>query len=117
MEITKLNNLGEVIRLSAKGQIVQSTLLSSDPVGEVLGPAGYDRKVLLNMAEVRFFDSMGLGWLLKCNKRFREAGGTLVIHSIPPVALDMMKVMGLSQVLKLSDDEASALVAIEGVHP
>jgi anti-anti-sigma factor len=117
MEITKLNDLGEVVRLSAKGQIVESTPPFSDPVGEVLGPAGYDRKVLLNMAEVRFFDSMGLGWLLKCNKRFREAGGTLVIHSIPPVALDMMKVMGLSQVLKLSDDEASALATIQGIHP
>ncbi len=117
MAITSLDSLGEVTRLSARGHFVQNTLPPSDPVGDVLGQNGYDRKVLLSLAEVSFFDSTGLGWLLKCNKRFREAGGVLVIHSIPPVVLDMMKVMGLSQVLKLSDDEQSALARIQGVNP
>jgi anti-anti-sigma factor len=117
MEITKLTSVGEIVRLSAKGHFVQSLLPSTDPVDEVLSAAGYDGKVLLSLAEVRLFDSMGLGWLLKCNKRFREAGGTLVIHSIPPVARDMMRVMGLSQVLKLSEDEESALLEIQGTRP
>ena len=117
MEITNLSSVGDVVRLSARGEFVQSTLPSSDPLSDVLGQTGYDGKVLLSLADVRLFDSMGLGWLLKCNKRFREAGGTLVIHSIPPVVLDMMKVMGLSQVLKLSEDEQSALATIQGAHP
>lgn len=116
MEITKLTGLGEVVRLLAKGQIVQRTLSSSDLLGEVLGPAGYDGKVLLSLAEVSFVDSTGLGWLLKCNKTFREAGGILVIHSIPPVVLDIISVMRLSQVLKLSDDEESALASIQGAR-
>lgn len=117
MEINSLGDAGDVARLSVRGHIVQTTLPSSDPLGDVLGKAIYGRKVLLGLAEARLVDSMGLGWLLKCNKRFREAGGTLVIHSIPPVVLDMMKVMGLNQVLKLSDDEESALATIQGAQP
>jgi anti-anti-sigma factor len=114
MEITRLNGSGEVVRLMAKGQIVQRTLTSSDLLGQVLSPADYDRKVLLSLADVTFVDSTGLGWLLKCNKSFREAGGTLVIHSIPPIVLDVITVMRLSQVLNLSDDEESALASIQG---
>lgn len=116
MAIASLENLGDIVRLSARGHFVQSTLPSSDPVGDILGPAGYGRKVLLSLAEVKFFDSTGLGWLLRCNKHFREAGGALVVHSIPPVVLDMMRVMGLSQVLRLADDEQSALAMIQGAQ-
>ncbi len=119
MEIIELNSQGEqgeVVRLLAKGQIVQRTLSSSDLLGETLSPAGYDRRVLLSLAEVTFVDSTGLGWLLKCNKQFRDAGGTLMLHSIPPVVLDVINVMRLSQVLKLFDDEESALASIQGAN-
>ena len=117
MEVTMMSSLGDVLRVAAKGPVVQGTLLGSDPMGKILGHASYDRKVLLSLADVTLFDSTALGWLLQCNKRSREAGGVLVIHSIPPVVLDMMKVMGLSQVLKLAEDEQSALAIIEGVKP
>ncbi len=92
MEIIELNSLGQVVRLFAKGQIVQHTLSSSDLLGESFAAKGYDRRVLLSLAEVTFVDSTGLGWLLKCNKLFRDAGGTLMIHSIPPVVLDVIDV-------------------------
>ena len=116
MEIVELNGQGDVVRLLAKGQIVQRTLSLSDLLGGALAPIGYDRRVLLSLAEVTFVDSTGLGWLLKCNKLFRDAGGTLMIHSIPPIVLDVINVMRLSQVLKLFDDEESALASIQGVN-
>ena len=116
MEIIELNGQGDVVRLLAKGQIVQRTLASSDLLGGTLAPVGYDRRVLLSLADVTFVDSTGLGWLLKCNKLFRDAGGTLVIHSIPPVVLDVINVMRLSQILKLCDDEESALASIQGAN-
>jgi anti-anti-sigma factor len=116
MEIIELNGQGDVVRLLAKGQIVQRTLTSSNLLGEGLARASYDRRVLLSLAEVTFVDSTGLGWLLKCNKLFRDAGGTLMIHSIPPVVLDVINVMRLSQVLKLFDDEESALASIQGAN-
>jgi anti-anti-sigma regulatory factor len=53
-----------------------------------------------------------MGWLLLCNKRFREADGRLVIHSVPPVVLDVMKVMRLDRVLKLAEDEVAALAML-----
>jgi anti-anti-sigma factor len=116
MEIVELNSQGEVVRLLARGQIVQRNLSSCDLLNGALGATGYDRRVLLSLAEVTFVDSTGLGWLLKCNKQFRDAGGTLAIHSIPPVVLDVISVMRLNQVLKLFDDEESALASIQGAN-
>lgn len=115
MEIAMLPGHGDVVSMIARGPIVQRTLMLSNPMGEMPGVSGYDRKVILSLAEVTLFDSTALGWLLKCNKRFREGGGSLVIHSIPPVVLDMMKIMGLPQVLRLAEDEQAALAMIEGV--
>ena len=115
VKIIKLNGQGDVVRLLAKGQIVQCALSLSDLMEEVLGPSGFGGPVLLSLADATYLDSSGVGWLLKCNKRFRDAGGSLVIHSIPPVVLDIMNVMRLSQVLKLCEDEESALATIQGV--
>jgi anti-anti-sigma factor len=115
VKIIKLNGQGDVVKLLAQGQIVQCSKSLSDLMEEVLGPTGFAGPVLLSLADATFLDSAGVGWLLKCNKRFRDAGGSLVIHSIPPVVLDIMNVMRLSQVLKLCEDEESALATIQGV--
>ncbi len=117
MEILILSNDGEIVRLLIRGQVVQATLSSPEPLSEALGGNGYCRRVVLSLAETTFIDSSGIGWLLGCNKRFREGGGKLVIHSVPPIVLDMLRVMRLHEVLKVADDESGALAMIRGDKP
>ncbi len=118
MDITVLSEDPEVMRLLAKGQIVQSVLANNpEPMSSVLGTTGFQRRVALSLADTTFIDSSGLGWLLGCNKRFRESGGALVIHSVPPIVQDVIRVMRLDRVLKIADDEKAAVALAGGPNP
>lgn len=109
MHLKIISRDGDIVRVEASGQIVQGALADRpDPLADLLGAGAYTQRVLLSLAEATFIDSTGLGWLLRCNKDFREASGRLVIHSVPPIILDVIKVMRLEEVLTLAEDEASA---------
>jgi anti-anti-sigma factor len=117
MRLSIVSNDGDVVRMQAAGQITQGALaVNPEPMGDLLGEGSYGRRVALGLAEATFLDSSGMGWLLLCNKRFRETAGRLVIHSVPPVILDVIKVMRLDQVLKIAEDETAALAALQGAR-
>jgi anti-sigma B factor antagonist len=79
----------------------------------LLGPDCYRRRVLLNLARASYIDSAGVGWLLLCHKRFQEAGGCLVLHSLPPMVVHVFELLGLSSILNLADDEEAARALAE----
>lgn len=83
---------------------------NSEPLAEAHGHDVYQRAVLLSLGETRFIDSRGVGWLLKCHKRFREAGGILVLHSMTPEVTQVLKILRMDLVMDLAKDEASARV-------
>lgn len=117
MELNVLSTEGDLVRMELRGNVVQTTLRSPEPMGQLLGDGGYAKRVILGMADTSFVDSSGIGWLLSCNKRFRQSAGTLVIHSVPPIVLDMMKIMRLDQVFKIADDERAAQCQATGGKP
>jgi anti-anti-sigma factor len=70
--------------------------------------------VLLSLAETEFIDSSGLSWLLECHQKFCDAGGWLVIHSVPPGVMDTLMMMRLELVLNLVENETDALKLVRG---
>ncbi len=110
MELFVVSDGGDVLQLGVKGRI-QVTVPSemADAVLELLGDQGCRRKVLLSLADTDFIDSSGLSGLLGCNRQFGEAGGKLVIHSIPTSVMEVIKVMRLDRVLHLAENESGAL--------
>ena len=118
MKLTQVSDDGDVRRLRVTGRVVQvDTSSDLEQIGQLLGSHGYARNVVLSLMETEFIDSTGLGWLLACHKKFYEAGGKLVIHSIPPGTLDTLKIMRLQVVLHLAEDEAAALALVRGENP
>lgn len=84
-------------------------LAGNDPLADLLGgPSGYSRRVLLNLEKTDFIDSSGIGWLIKWHQRFKKAGGVFVIHSLPPMIRNMLKLLQLDKILELAEDEAAA---------
>ena len=61
------------------------------------------------MTNVELLDSSGISWLLVCNKRFRQAGGQIVLHSLSDVALNVLKVLNLQTVLQLASTREDAI--------
>ena len=113
MDLSIESNDKGVVRVKVKGQIVQTALnMPPEPLGQLLGDGAYGHKVVMNLGEATFIDSSGLGWLLMCHRRFRDAAGRFILHSMPPMVSDVVKVMRLDQVLKIVEDEGSALSAV-----
>jgi anti-anti-sigma factor len=104
-----VSNDGEVIRCSAEGDIThQSVSVEGDPLGDMLGEGVYQQTVLLSMEDCSYIDSFGVGWLLRCHKRFQENQGRLVLYSVAPMVLQVLRVLKLHKVFTLASDSAQA---------
>jgi anti-sigma B factor antagonist len=65
--------------------------------------------VVVDLADVTFIDSAGLGALVGAHRRMREAGGRLRIVRPPPLVARAFELTGLDEVLDLRDDREHAL--------
>jgi anti-anti-sigma factor len=109
MRLELVSNDGAVTSVSAAGQITQSAFDNSDePLALKFGEGIYAARLLLGLEGTNYLDSRGVGWLLKCHRRFRQAGGVMVIHSIPPVIQEVLSVLHLDELFYLSEDEQAA---------
>jgi anti-anti-sigma factor len=79
-----------------------------DPLVKLLGSPACSRKVLLDLDRVSALDTSGISWLVSCHERFRNAGGVLVLHSIPPRVSLVLKLLHLEQVLATAADLPAA---------
>ncbi|MCA9164951.1 MAG: STAS domain-containing protein [Planctomycetales bacterium] len=115
MQLSLASRSNGVSHVDWRGRITQRDLSPfSDPLADLLGADAFGKPVLLNLQEVEIIDSSGVSYLLTCHKKFREAGGKLVLHSVSPLAAGVFKVLNLTQVFCLAEDEASALRLVEG---
>lgn len=106
------------VLVRVKGRITQQDFAESeDPLEARYGPGIFTRKILLSLEESDYMDSSGVGWLLRCNKRCREAGGRLVIYGTPPLVLNMLRMLRMELVLTLAKDAAAARALAEEVQP
>jgi anti-anti-sigma factor len=64
------------------------------------------------MQGVGAIDSSGVNWLLQRRSRFRQEGGRLVLHSLPPTIENVLKMLRMQRVLEIAEDEASALAGL-----
>jgi anti-anti-sigma factor len=89
-------------RLTISGKVTQHDFTSSqEPLAELLGPSVYGRRVTLDLAGTMYLDSAGVGWLIACHKRIREAGGTLKLENVPSIVANLLRLLKLSRLLGL----------------
>ena len=93
-------------RLSQDGQLNLDDLHSFD---ESPSPDVYGRNVSLSLADAAFIDTRCISRLLALHRRFRQEGGKLVVHSIRPRAMGLLKFLRLHLVFHIAEDEAAAL--------
>jgi anti-sigma B factor antagonist len=66
-------------------------------------------KILVNLNQIRFIDSTGLGILVGGLKRARERGGDLVIVSNNGAVNRLLELTGLHQIFRVLPSEDTAL--------
>ena len=115
MKFSVSEDQGQVVQVTILGCLTQPDIAPPlDPFRQILGTDVYKRTVLLDMQQSNYLDSMCVGWLLGAHKRFRENGGKLVIHSLQPVASNVISLLRLDTVFHLAHDAPGALKLAEG---
>jgi anti-anti-sigma factor len=118
MKLTVVAIEADVIRIQNEGEITQTDLRAgTDLIRSLLGLDCYARKVLLNLEKTPYIDSAGVGWLVMTHKNFKEAGGRFVIHSVPPMVSQILRLLQMPKILYLADNESAARALALGDKP
>lgn len=67
------------------------------------------KHILLNLEELTFMDSSGLGVILGRYKRLKQVDGTMIICAISPSIYRLFELSGLFKILQIVDSEEQAL--------
>ena len=69
------------------------------------------RKFLVNLSELTFIDSVGIGEIVRSYTHLAEQGGTLKLCGVRPRVRDVIEVTHLDSVIRMFDAEAAALAS------
>ena len=67
------------------------------------------RKILLNMAEVHYLDSSGLGELIAAFTSVKHRGGQLKVMKLTPRVRDIVQLTKVHSIIEVFPDEESAV--------
>ena len=101
--------LDDVVILDLSGRITigEGTLIIRDHLQKLLN-AG-DRKFLLNLTDVDYIDSSGLGELVTAFTTVRNQGGQLKLLNLTKRVHDLLQITKLLTVFEAFNSEAEAL--------
>ena len=101
--------VGDVTVVDAAGKITlgEGSALLRDQVRNLLG-AG-NRKILINLGEVNYIDSSGIGELVSSFTTVSGQNGQLKLLNLTKRVHDLLQITKLYTVFEVFDDEATAV--------
>ena len=66
-------------------------------------------RVAVDLGPLDFLSSSGVALLIGLRRRVAASGGTLVLFRLHPYVQDLLRVMKISPLFRIADDEAGAL--------
>jgi anti-sigma B factor antagonist len=96
-----------VVDMSGRITLGEETKLLRDTVQQLLGEGR--KKLLLNLGEVTFIDSGGIGELVSAFTSVRNRGGELKLLKLTRRVHDVLQITKLYTVFDINDDEAAAI--------
>jgi anti-sigma B factor antagonist len=111
--LLKPRRLDDVVILDLSGRITmgEGTVILRDAIHKLLD-AG-DRKFLLNLADVDYIDSSGLGELVTGFTTVRNQGGYLKLLNLTKRVHDLLQITKLLTVFESFNSEAEALKSMK----
>jgi anti-sigma B factor antagonist len=87
----------------------EGSVVLRDTVKELLGKG--QKKILLNLGDVNYIDSSGIGELVSAYTTVKNQGGELKLLNLTKKVHDLLQITKLYTVFDVKDDEASAVKA------
>jgi len=111
---TAIRQVGDVTVLEISGRITlgEGNVILRDIVRD-LADKGHKR-IVLNLAEVQYIDSSGVGELVKAHTTIRNQAGELKLTNLNKRVHDLLQMTRLSAVFDIQKDEASAIESFGG---
>lgn len=100
-----------IIDLSGRITLGEGSVVLRDTIREALAQG--HKKILLNLGDVTYIDSSGIGELVSGFTSVRNQGGELKLLHLTKKVHDLLQITKLYTVFDVKDDEASAVAAFK----
>jgi len=100
-----------VVDLSGRITLGEGSTVLREAVKDLLGKG--QRKILLNLGDVTYIDSSGIGELVSAFTSVRNQGGDLKLLNLTKKVHDLLQITKLYTVFDVKDDEPSAIQAFK----
>lgn len=98
-----------VVDLSGRITLDEGSTLLRDTIKQLASQG--QKHILLNLGEVQYIDSSGLGELVSAFTTMRDQAGELKLLNLTRKVRDLLQITKLHTVFDIKDDEASAIQA------
>jgi anti-sigma B factor antagonist len=111
---TGRRQVGDITVLDISGRITlgEGNVMLRDIVRELADKG--NKQIVLNLGEVNYIDSSGLGELVKTHTTIQNKGGELKLTNLNKRVSDLLQMTRLSAVFDIQKDEASAIQSFSG---
>jgi anti-sigma B factor antagonist len=98
-----------IVDCSGRITLGEGSVTLRDTVRELLGKT--NKKILLNLGDVNYIDSSGIGELVSAYTTVKNQGGELKLLNLTRKVHDLLQITKLYTVFDVKDDEASAIAS------
>src|SRR5246500_2111793 len=98
-----------IVDLSGRITLGEGSVVLRDTIKDLLGKG--QKKILLNLGDVSYIDSSGIGELVSAFTSVRNQGGELKLLHLTKKVHDLLQITKLYTVFDVKDDEAAAVKA------
>jgi len=107
--VSKFETKKEVLLIRLKGELDHHTAEELRQKATDVIEKNKIHHIILNLEELTFMDSSGLGVILGRYKQIQSQGGEMVVCSISPTVKRLFDLSGLFKIIRFVDDEQNAL--------
>jgi anti-sigma B factor antagonist len=101
-----------IVDISGKLTIGEPVLLLRETVRTLV--TGGETRIILNLADVSYIDSSGLGELVSSYTTIRNKSGDVKLLKLTSKTKDLLQMTKLLTVFDVHDDEGKAIVSLKG---
>jgi anti-sigma B factor antagonist len=95
--------------MSGRITLGEGSVVLRDTIRDLVGKG--QKKILLNLGDVTYIDSSGIGELVSAFTAVRREGGELKLLNLTKKVHDLLQITKLYTVFDIKDDEATAIKA------
>ena len=96
-----------IVDMSGRITLGEGSVILRDSIKDLLGKG--QKKILLNLGDVSYIDSSGIGELVSAFTSVRNQGGELKLLRLTKKVHDLLQITKLYTVFDIKDDETDAV--------